>query len=93
VRRSPTSLFVYWRRNAEPDVAKHYVYRSERPGLDPKDMEPVAALSPATDHFLQVYTDKQVKPGQTYFYQILSEDWAGNRQTRSPEIAVTTPKS
>lgn len=93
VRRSPTSLFVYWRRNAEPDVAKHYVYRSERPGFDPKDMEPVAALSPATDHFLQVYTDKQVKPGQTYFYQILSEDWAGNRQTRSPEIAVTTPKS
>jgi fibronectin type 3 domain-containing protein len=93
VRRSPTSLFVYWRRNAEPDVAKHYVYRSERPGFDPKDMEPVAALSPDPDHFLQVYADQQVKPGQTYFYQTLSEDWAGNRQTRSPEVAVTTPKS
>jgi len=93
VRHSSSSLFVYWRRNAEPDVAKYYVYRSQRPGFDPKDLEPVAALSLDPDNFLQVYADKQVKPGQTYFYQILSEDWAGNRQTHSPEIAVTAPKS
>jgi len=92
IRRTPTSAFLYWRRSPEPDVAKHFVYRSETPDFDPNRIEPVATFAPNPHHFLQVYLDQAMTPGKTYHYRVLSEDWAGNRQSASPEVSVTAPR-
>jgi fibronectin type 3 domain-containing protein len=92
IRRSPHSAFIYWRRNDEPDVAVHHVYRGETPAFDIGLASPVASFPPNPDHFLQVYLDDRMTPGKTYYYRVISEDWAGNRQTISPETAVTSPQ-
>jgi hypothetical protein len=93
IRRTPTSAFLYWRRSPEPDVAKHFVYRSDTPNFDPAKLQPVATFAPNPHHFLQVYLDEAMTPGNAYHYRVLSEDWSGNRQTVSPEVAVTAPRS
>lgn len=92
IRRSPTSAFIYWRRSDEPDLAVHRVYRSETPAFEIGTTAPVASLQPNPNHFLQVYLDEQMTPGKTYYYRVVSEDWAGNRQSLSPEISITSPQ-
>ncbi|MDO8540482.1 MAG: glycoside hydrolase family 38 C-terminal domain-containing protein [Opitutaceae bacterium] len=92
VRKSGTSVFVYWRKNTEPDVARQFLFRSESPNFDPHKISPMASLLPSK-YFLQVHPDNDVRPGKTYYYKVLTEDWAGNRQMHSSEASVTTPKS
>ena len=88
VRIGPTELTVYWQKSPDPDVARYYVYRSEKPGVS--FTEPMATV-PASQLFLQTYSDKNLKPATTYYYKVLAEDWAGNRQSASPETSATTP--
>jgi phosphodiesterase/alkaline phosphatase D-like protein len=52
--------------------------------------EPIATLRP-TSYFLQTWDDRKLKPGTTYYYQVFAEDWAGNRQRRSPVGSAKTP--
>jgi alpha-mannosidase len=92
IRRSPTSAFIYWRRSDEPDLAVHRVYRSETPAFEIGAAAPLVSLQPNPNHFLQVYLDDRMTPGKTYYYRVVSEDWAGNRQSLSPEISITSPQ-
>lgn len=90
VRDGADQLTVFWQKSPEPDTARYYVYRSEQPGVDPAKATLVATL-PATRLFLQTFPDKGLKPTTTYYYKVLAEDWAGNRQAASPETSSTTP--
>ncbi len=92
VRRAPDTLFVYWRKNTEPDVASYRVYRSETPDFSLADREPVAVL-PATAYFLQLLHDTGLKPNTTYYYRVQPVDWSNNVQMTSPVVSATTPKN
>jgi len=91
VRRSRNRLFVYWRKNQEPDLARYLVFRSSSPNVDTLTSKPVAVLSPS-GKFLELFMDEGLKPATTYYYKILVEDHVGHRQTRSTIVSATTPK-
>jgi hypothetical protein len=82
VRRSKDALILYWHKQEEPDVARYLVFRSDSPAFSPS-AAPVATVEP-TRYFLQIYRDSGLAPSHTYYYKVLAEDWAGNRQLRSP---------
>jgi hypothetical protein len=90
IRRSPDKLMVFWRSNGEPDVARYRLYRGESAGFKLDANEPLATIEPAR-YFLQLFVDTGLKPGKTYYYRVLAEDWAGNRQADSPLASATTP--
>lgn len=90
IRRSSNRLIVFWRRNQEPDIARYLIYRSERQDFQVQGAEPLAVLRP-TSYFLQTYDDNGLKPGITYYYRIVAEDWSGNRQEGSITVGATTP--
>jgi phosphodiesterase/alkaline phosphatase D-like protein len=92
VRRSPQKLMIYWRSNTEPDLARYYVYRGSTPDFAVAGQAPLAVIEPEREHFLQMYIDSGLKPGTRYFYKVLAEDFAGNRQSRSSTTSATTPK-
>ncbi|MFM8535192.1 MAG: fibronectin type III domain-containing protein, partial [Acidimicrobiia bacterium] len=91
VRRAPDTLFVYWRKNTEPDVASYRVFRGESPDFSLASREPVAVL-PATAYFLQLFHDSGLKPNTTYYYRVQPVDWSNNVQSTSPVVSATTPK-
>ena len=41
--------------------------------------------------YLEHVFDTGLKPGTTYHYRVLAEDWANNRQAESPVATATTP--
>jgi hypothetical protein len=90
VRRSKDTLIVYWRRRPEPDVARYLVYRGKTPEI-PATAKPIATVE-ATRYFLQILRDTGLEPGQTYYYKVLAEDWAGNRQSKSPVTHAATSR-
>jgi len=90
VRQSRDTLVVYWHKAAEPDVARYLVYRSQTKSF-PVSAQPVADVKP-TQFFLQLYRDTGLEPGHTYYYKVLTEDWAGNRQNKSAIAAGATPQ-
>ena len=90
VRYSSTELKPYWLKSQDPDIARYEVYRSLHPGVKASRENFVATVEP-TKFFLQSYDDSGLKPGTTYYYRVLAEDWAGNRQSVSPEASATTP--
>ncbi len=90
VRRAKDTLMVYWRSNSDPDLARYRIYRGETADFKIESIEPVATLDPA-HYFLQLFVDRGLQPGRTYFYKVLAEDWGGNRQTISPVASATTP--
>jgi hypothetical protein len=89
VRQSKDTLVVYWHKATEPDVARYLIYRSETNDF-PQAAKPVAEVKP-TAYFLQLYRDNSLQPGRTYYYKVLPEDWAGNRQQKSSIASATTP--
>jgi len=91
VRRAKDRLFVYWRRNQEPDVARYFVYRGDKADFSIAGREPQAVLVP-TGKFLELFIDSNLQPGREYFYRIYAEDHAGNRQTVSPVVSGKTPQ-
>jgi len=90
IRRSADRLMVYWRSNREPDVARYRLYRGDSAGFKIDTGKPLATIEPA-QYFLQFFVDSGLKPGRTYYYKVLAEDWAGNRQMESPVGSATTP--
>jgi len=90
VRRAKDRLIVYWLTSPEPDVARYYIYRGQEKDFSITGKSPSATVAPAR-YFLQTFADSGLEPGRTYYYKVLAEDWAGNRQTDSPVAGVTTP--
>ena len=91
VRETKNRLMVCWSKSPEPDTARYFVYRSERPEFDHTALEPIAVVKPS-GYYLDHYVDDTLQPGRTYYYQVYPEDWAGNRQTHSATASATTPK-
>ena len=91
VRRAPDTLFVYWRKNSEPDVARYRVFRGRTPEFSIEGREPDAVVE-ANAYFLQVFHDTGLQPDTTYYYRIQPVDWSDNVQTVSPLLSATTPK-
>jgi fibronectin type 3 domain-containing protein len=90
VRQSKDTLVVYWRKAVEPDIARYLVYRSQTKSF-PASAQPIADVKP-TQFFLQLYRDTGLEPGHTYYYKVLAEDWAGNRQKLSGIATSATPQ-
>ena len=90
VRRAKDRLTVYWRKSADPDVARFLVYRGERPDFPIDSARPVRTIRPS-GFFLETFMDTGLTPGKTYYYRVLPEDWAGHRQPRSAVAHATTP--
>ena len=91
VRRAPDTLFVYWRKNSEPDVARYRVFRGRTPDFGIDSREPDAVVE-ANAYFLQVFHDTGLQPDTTYYYRIQPVDWSNNVQAVSPLISAKTPK-
>lgn len=90
VRRAKDRLVVYWRKSPDPDVARFLIFRGERADFDTKSAAPAAVVRPS-GYFLETYLDRGLTPGKTYYYRVLAEDWAGNRQTESSLAQAATP--
>jgi hypothetical protein len=71
------SIDLVWQRNTEKDFASYAVYRDGR-----KIAEGVTA--PA-------YSDRDVKPGTTYRYEVSSVDAAGNESAKSSPVEAVIP--
>lgn len=91
VRRAKDKLFVYWRRNQEPDLARYYVYRGDSANFSIAGREPHAVVAP-TGRFLEMFIDSKLEAGREYFYRIYAEDHTGQRQTVSPVVSGKTPQ-
>jgi hypothetical protein len=90
VRLSKSRLMLAWRKNAEPDVARYRVYRSDRAGFTADAASLIATTQP-NGYFLETYIDEGLSPGHTYFYRVEAEDWAAHRQKESPVVSAATP--
>jgi len=91
VRQAADRLMVCWRKAPESDVARYFVYRSERPDFSPTQLQAIAEVKPG-GYYLEHFMDGQLSAGTTYYYQVVAEDWASNRQLHSPLAAGTTPR-
>lgn len=91
VRRSSTCLIVYWQKNEEPDVVKYQIYRSLDGNFSTTE-KPFATV-PASHYFLQTFHDESVIPDTVYYYKVLAEDIAGNRQNTSPVASTRSPQT
>lgn len=91
VRRAKDKLFVYWRKNQEPDLARYFVYRGDKQDFSIQGLAPHAVVQPS-GRFLELFIDSKLEPGREYFYRIFAEDHAGNRQNASPVVSGTTPR-
>ena len=90
VRRAKDRLILYWLTSPEPDVARYRIYRGDTENFSLAGKSPLATVESAR-FFLQTYIDNGLAPGHTYYYQVLPEDWAGNRQMHSSVAGATTP--
>lgn len=90
VRRAKDRLVVYWRKSQDPDIARFHVFRGESAGFNTESARPIAVVRPS-GFFLETYMDTGLTPGKTYYYRVLGEDWAGNRQRHSTTARATTP--
>lgn len=71
------TIELVWERNVEKDLASYRVYRN---GMKIAD----GLTSPS-------YSDKEVKPGTTYRYEISAVDNAGNESARSAPVEAGVP--
>jgi phosphodiesterase/alkaline phosphatase D-like protein len=67
------------------------VYRGEQPDFNPANLRPVAEVTP-NKYSVEYYKDTGLQPQTTYYYRVLAEDWAGNRQSTSPLASASTPE-
>ncbi len=89
IKRSKDMLFLYWRKNQEPDLARYVIYRGDTANF--ALLQPLAVVEPS-GKFLEMFVDRNLEPGREYFYRIFPEDHAGHRQTQSPTISGRTTK-
>ena len=97
---SDNYINVHWLSNCEPDIVKYVVYRGESEDFSIEDKEPLGEVDLSAsglgswyafreyDH--QMYPDKDVKPGKTYYYKVYAVDSAGQKSARSACVHVTT---
>lgn len=97
---TPHNIIVYWLSNCEPDIVKYVVYRGESKDFSIENQEPLCEVDLSAkglgawyafreyDH--QMYPDKDVKPGRTYYYKVYAVDSAGQRSARSTCAHATT---
>ncbi len=97
---SDNYINVHWLSNCEPDIVKYVVYRGESEDFSIEDREPLGEVNLSDnglgswyafreyDH--QMYPDKDVKPGRTYYYKVYAVDSAGQRSARSTCAHATT---
>ncbi len=71
------SIELVWNRNTDKDFAAYRVYRDGK--LLAKSIVTLA------------YSDRDVKPGQTYSYQISAVDRAGNESPKSEPVSAALP--
>ncbi|HVV46468.1 MAG TPA: hypothetical protein VHC72_14745 [Bryobacteraceae bacterium] len=71
------SIELVWERNTEKDFASYRVYR---------DGKVIAENLTAP-----AYSDRAVKPGVTYRYQLSAVDTAGNESEKSPAVEAMLP--
>jgi hypothetical protein len=90
VRRAKDTLMVYWRSNSDPDIARYRLYRGTTADFRVEGQQPLATMD-AAKFFLQLYVDRGLQAGTTYYYKVFAEDWAGNRQAASPVGSGKTP--
>ena len=83
VRQPNGVLMVTWWKSPEPDVARYRLYRGETADFVANDRSLIALVNPGK-YYLVRYSDQGLTSGQTYYYRVLPEDWAANRQTQSP---------
>jgi len=79
---TPASIELTWDRDTEPDLAGYRIYRAAPGAGFEKIAETVENPS---------YSDKQVKSGEKYRYQVSAFDKSGNESKRSNEIEVAVP--
>jgi len=77
------SVVLRWKPSPTPNV-RYNVYRSAVHGAAYKKLnsKPLSELT---------YTDKDVKPGTTYYYVTRSQDGGGTESANSNEAVVTIP--
>lgn len=92
VRYSSEELKLYWLKSPAPDVARYHIHRSMA-SRTPATKENLHATVTPAGRFLETYGDTGLKADTTYYYQVFAEDWAGNRQSASPETSATTPSA
>jgi hypothetical protein len=71
------SIELVWQPNVEKDFARYRVYRDGQRIAD--------------DVTAPAYSDRTVKPGVKYTYQVSSIDTAGNESAKSPPVESTLP--
>jgi hypothetical protein len=71
------SIELVWDRNTEKDFASYRVYRD--------DLRIAAGVTSTT------FSDRDVKPGVKYRYQISALDTAGNESAKSPAVEAALP--
>jgi len=82
---SQSEIQLNWRYSSQPAPAYLFkIYRAEEPNfeLDLSD------LIEETDKTF--YIDKSLKPGTTYYYQIISESFSGDRNLSAPKVFART---
>jgi hypothetical protein len=92
VREATDRLMVCWRKVPEPDVARYFVYRGDRPDFSVANLAPIAVVKPS-GFYLEHHVDTGLQSGKTYHYRVLAEDWAGHRQPESKVASATTPRT
>lgn len=90
VRLGATRLMLCWQRSHESDVARYLVYRSGSADFKLTALQPIAEVKP-NGYALEYFKDETVAAGETYYYKVVIEDWAGNRQENSTVAVVSTP--
>jgi hypothetical protein len=76
----PNSIEISWERSPEPDTKGYYVYRSV-------NGEPFKRIGDLRT--LPTYSDKDVKRGNRYRYQVNAIDQRGNLSERSAPVEVS----
>jgi hypothetical protein len=84
-------LWLYWRRSEEPDTAIYRVYHSTEPDFLPSSQTLAAEVKPDTLHY-QTYPQRDLLPGETWYYRVRPVDFAGNEQEESLCVSGTTPR-
>jgi hypothetical protein len=74
---------LYWHGNDEDDLAGYNIYRRE------KREDSYSLLATV---YVNLYVDREVHNGNTYYYKISSFDYTGNESALSSETARDTPR-
>ncbi len=81
---NPTSIYIDWSDNIEPDIEKYSIYRSITPGFMPDSTNFIINTS------ISQYFDTGLTPDTTYYYVIIAIDIYNNPSGPSLEVSAKT---